>query len=140
MDTVLEPLRGHRRYNAIMALRSLFRFAKRHGLTFAGPTGHQTGSTDYLDQHQPRGISLEHIRRDRIGCTTGRELLVSSQAERRGTVLAVPQVGVAAQWMSCSRVASIEMQVTGVAGHRKSQEASRCMHQQATSFRGNLRS
>jgi integrase len=147
VDTVLEPLRGHRRYNAIMALRSLFRFAKRHGLTFADPTRHLSGgrgagrtvlpmtaeqiraveraavtpaqrlavvlaavhaarpqaireltlddidlpsrritiaghrhvlvsrisalgtrpvSADYLDKHQPRGISLEHIRRDRI--------------------------------------------------------------------------
>jgi len=37
VDTVLEPLRGHRRYNAITALRSLFRFAKRRGLTFADP-------------------------------------------------------------------------------------------------------
>ena len=43
VDTVLEPLRGHRRYNAITALRSLFRFAKRHGLTFAGPTRHLRG-------------------------------------------------------------------------------------------------
>ena len=40
VDTVLEPLRGHRRYNAITALRSLFRFAKRRGLTFADPTRH----------------------------------------------------------------------------------------------------
>ena len=38
VDAVLEPLRGHRRYNAITALRSLFRFAKRHGLTFADST------------------------------------------------------------------------------------------------------
>ena len=43
IDTVLEPLRGHRRYNAIMALRSLFRFAKRRGLTFADPTRHLSG-------------------------------------------------------------------------------------------------
>ena len=43
VDAVLEPLRGHRRYNAIMALRSLFRFAKRHGLTFADPTRHLRG-------------------------------------------------------------------------------------------------
>jgi len=43
VDTVLEPLRGHRRYNAITALRSLFRFAKRHGLTFADPTRHLSG-------------------------------------------------------------------------------------------------
>jgi hypothetical protein len=28
VDAVLEPLRGHQRYNAITALRSLFRFAK----------------------------------------------------------------------------------------------------------------
>ena len=43
VDAVLEPLRGHRRYNAIMALRSLFRFAKRRGLTFADPTRHLRG-------------------------------------------------------------------------------------------------
>jgi integrase len=43
VDAVLEPLRGHRRYNAITALRSLFRFAKRHGLTFADPTRHLRG-------------------------------------------------------------------------------------------------
>lgn len=43
VDAVLEPLRGHRRYNAITALRSLFRFAKRHGLTFADPTRHLSG-------------------------------------------------------------------------------------------------
>jgi integrase len=43
VDTVLEPLRGHRRYNAIMALRSLFQFARRHGLTFADPTRHLRG-------------------------------------------------------------------------------------------------
>ena len=43
VDAVLEPLRGHRRYNAITALRSLFRFAKRRGLTFADPTAHLRG-------------------------------------------------------------------------------------------------
>ena len=43
VDAVLEPLRGHRRYNAITALRSLFRFARRRGLTFADPTRHLVG-------------------------------------------------------------------------------------------------
>jgi integrase len=43
VDTVLAPLRGHGRYNAITALRSLFRFAGRHGLTFADPTRHLRG-------------------------------------------------------------------------------------------------
>jgi hypothetical protein len=43
VDTALSPLRGHRRYNAITALRSLFRFAKRRGLTFADPTPHLSG-------------------------------------------------------------------------------------------------
>jgi hypothetical protein len=43
VDAVLEPLRGHRRSNAITALRSLFRFAKRCGLTFADPTAHLRG-------------------------------------------------------------------------------------------------
>ncbi len=43
VDAVLEPLRGHRRYNAITALRSLFRFARRRGLTFADPTRHLRG-------------------------------------------------------------------------------------------------
>jgi integrase len=36
-------LRGHRRYNAITALRSLFRFAERRGPTFADPTRHLRG-------------------------------------------------------------------------------------------------
>lgn len=43
IDTVLEPLRGHRRYNAITALRSLFRFARRRSLIFADPTAHLSG-------------------------------------------------------------------------------------------------
>src|SRR5689334_2451477 len=43
VDAVLEPLRGHRRYNAITVLRSLFRFARRRGLTFADPTAHLRG-------------------------------------------------------------------------------------------------
>jgi integrase len=43
VDSVLEPLRGYRRYNAITALRSLFRFAMRRGLMFADPTAHLRG-------------------------------------------------------------------------------------------------
>jgi len=43
VDAVLEPLRGHRRCNAIAALRSLFRFARRRGLTFGDPTRHLRG-------------------------------------------------------------------------------------------------
>ena len=43
VDAALEPLRGHRRYNAITALRLLFRFARRRGLTFADPTRHLRG-------------------------------------------------------------------------------------------------
>lgn len=38
---------------------------------------------------------------------------------RPGTVLAVPQVRVFARWMSCSRAASIEMQVTGIGGNHR---------------------
>jgi integrase len=38
ITTVLEPLRGHQRRNAVVALRSLFRFAKKRGLIFANPT------------------------------------------------------------------------------------------------------
>jgi integrase len=40
VDAALEPLRGHQRRNAITALRSLFRFAKKRGLVFANPTLH----------------------------------------------------------------------------------------------------
>ncbi len=43
VDAVLKPLRGHRRYNVISALRLLFRFAKRRGLVFADPTCHLAG-------------------------------------------------------------------------------------------------
>ena len=42
------------------------------------------------------------------------------------TVLAVPQVRVSARWISCWRAASIELQVTGVAGtaaHRRHPDA-----------------
>jgi len=38
VTTALDPLRGERRSNAIVALRSLFRFAKKRGLIFADPT------------------------------------------------------------------------------------------------------
>jgi hypothetical protein len=40
VDAALEPLRGHPRRNAINALRSLFRFAKKRGLVFTNPTIH----------------------------------------------------------------------------------------------------
>ena len=48
------------------------------------------------------------------------------------TVLALPQVRVSARWMSCWYTASIEMQVTGVAGHRSSPEVFRCTHRMTT--------
>ncbi|CAO5185867.1 hypothetical protein FAIPA1_50142 [Frankia sp. AiPs1] len=38
VKAALDPLRGERRSNAVVALRSLFRFAKKHGLIFANPT------------------------------------------------------------------------------------------------------
>lgn len=38
VKAALDPLRGERRSNAAVALRSLFRFAKKRGLTFADPT------------------------------------------------------------------------------------------------------
>jgi hypothetical protein len=53
----------------------------------------------------------------------------------RETVLAVPQVRVAARWISCSRAASIEIQVIGVAGHRSSREIVPCTHQPTTFLR-----
>lgn len=43
VDAGLRPLRGHPRYNAISALRSLFRYTKRKGLVFADPTHHLRG-------------------------------------------------------------------------------------------------
>ena len=45
-----------------------------------------------------------------------------------GTVLALPRIRVTARWISCSRVASIEMSVTGMAWHRSLKEVSRCTH------------
>ncbi|MFB7757523.1 hypothetical protein ACFC18_49460, partial [Streptomyces sp. NPDC056121] len=38
VTAALSPLRGWQRRNAIAALRSLFRFAKKRGLIFANPT------------------------------------------------------------------------------------------------------
>ncbi len=43
IDASLRPLRGHPRYNAISALRSLFRYANRKGLVFGDPTRHLRG-------------------------------------------------------------------------------------------------
>ena len=60
-----------------------------------------------------------------------RRSLGSSQAEP-GTVLAVPQVRVAARWISCSRAASIEIGDRS-GRRRRSQEASRCAHRLTTS-------
>jgi len=37
----------------------------RPGLAHQRP-GHQTGLPDYPGRHQPRGVCLDHIRRDRI--------------------------------------------------------------------------
>lgn len=44
VDAALMPLRAHPRYNAIAALRSLFRLAKRRGLVFTDPTRHLAGA------------------------------------------------------------------------------------------------
>ena len=52
-----------------------------------------------------------------------------------GTVLAVLQVRVSARWMSCSRSASLELQVTGVARYRKLTGGTPCTHRMATSRR-----
>jgi len=38
LEGALNPLRGHQRRNSIAALRSLFHFAKKHGLVFTNPT------------------------------------------------------------------------------------------------------
>jgi integrase len=38
IHTTLGDLRGHRRHNTAIAVRSLFRFARKHGLVFTNPT------------------------------------------------------------------------------------------------------
>lgn len=43
VDAALDPLQAHPRYNAVVALRSLFRQAKRRGLVFTDPTRHLAG-------------------------------------------------------------------------------------------------
>jgi hypothetical protein len=40
ITTALEPLRGHQHRCTVVALRSLFRFAKKRGLIFSNPTTH----------------------------------------------------------------------------------------------------
>jgi hypothetical protein len=42
--TVADRLRGHSRYNAVAAVRSLFRLAERRGLVFTDPTRHLAGA------------------------------------------------------------------------------------------------
>jgi hypothetical protein len=77
------------------------------------PTGkpaHQRRRWPRQPRRRHRSLSLRQLRRFRMPCP--------------GTVLAVPQVRVSTRWISCSRGASLEMQDTGVAGIRSSQEAS----------------
>lgn len=79
IDAVLEPLRGHRRYNAIMALRSLFRFAKRRGLTFADPTRHLSGGRGAGRAVLP--MTAEEIRAvERAAVTPAQRLVIALAA------------------------------------------------------------
>jgi hypothetical protein len=80
VDTVLELLRGHRRHNAIMALRSLFRFAKRRGLTFADPTRHLSGGRGAGRTVLP--MTAEEIRAIERAAVTPAQPLAAMQAAR----------------------------------------------------------
>ena len=90
VDTVLEPLRGHRRYNAIMALRSLFRFAKRRGLTFADPTRHLRGGRGARRTVLP--MTAEQIRAvERAAVTPAQRLAVVLAAVHAARPQAIPR-------------------------------------------------
>ena len=79
VDAVLEPMRGHRRYNAITALRSLFRFARRRGLTFADPTRHLSGGRGAGRTVLP--MTTEQIRAvQRVAVTPAQRLAVALAA------------------------------------------------------------
>jgi integrase len=91
IDTVLEPLRGHRRYNAITALRSLFRFAKRHGLTFADPTRHLSGGRGTERTMLP--MTAEQIRAvQQVAVTPAQRLAIALAAVHAARPMAIREL------------------------------------------------
>jgi integrase len=88
VDAALEPLRGHQRRNAITALRSLFRFAKKRGLVFANPTTHL--ATTRIDPGLLLPMTDAEIRAvQRVAVNPAQRLIVALAAVHAARIAAI---------------------------------------------------
>ncbi|MFF8192747.1 hypothetical protein ACF05L_18200 [Streptomyces bobili] len=87
VTAALSPLRGWQRRNAIAALRSLFRFAKKRGLIFANPT------TRLKAEDIPRSLlpmtDAEVLAVQRIAVTPAQRLIVALAAVHAARATAI---------------------------------------------------
>ncbi|MFJ7949546.1 hypothetical protein ACIQ6K_39060 [Streptomyces sp. NPDC096354] len=87
VTAALSPLRGWQRRNAIAALRSLFRFAKKRGLIFANPT------TRLKADDIPRSLlpmtDAEVLAVQRVAVTPGQRLIVALAAVHAARATAI---------------------------------------------------
>ncbi|GAB2829936.1 hypothetical protein GCM10027073_67930 [Streptomyces chlorus] len=87
VTAALSPLCGWQRRNAIAALRSLFRFAKKHGLIFANPT------TRLSSEDIPRSLlpmtDAEVLAVQRIAVTPAQRLIVALAAVHAARATAI---------------------------------------------------
>ncbi|MET7727315.1 TetR family transcriptional regulator [Streptomyces mirabilis] len=87
VTAALSPLRGWQRRNAIAALRSLFRFAKKRGLIFANPT------TRLRAEDIPRSLlsmtDAEVLAVQRIAATPAQRLIVALAAVHAARATAI---------------------------------------------------
>lgn len=75
----LDPLHGYQRNNAICALRSLFRFAKKRGLTFSNPTTGVKGRPVDPDLVPMTGTEIRAI--EQLAAEPAQRLAVALAAE-----------------------------------------------------------
>jgi integrase len=90
VTAALSPLRGWQRRNAIAALRSLFRFAKKRGLIFANPT------TRLRAEDIPRSLlpmtDAEVLAVQQIAVTPAQRLIVALAAVHAARATAIRQL------------------------------------------------
>ncbi|NGO08303.1 integrase [Streptomyces sp. HC44] len=87
VTAVLSPLRGWQRRNAIAALRSLFRFAKKRGLIFANPTTRL--KAEDIQRNLLPMTDAEVLAVQRIAATPAQQLIVALAAVHAARAAAI---------------------------------------------------
>lgn len=87
VTAALSPLRGWQRRNAIAALRSLFRFAKKRGLIFANPTARL--KTEDIQRNLLPMTNAEVLAVQRVAVTPAQRLIVALAAVHAARATAI---------------------------------------------------